>query len=129
MTYLILGLAVFRLTRLVTTDTFPPIKALRDRLLAKWPTDDTEFTDEWVRQTATGWETTGGAEVEYFDGYYHPVAPSRWSELLTCSWCASVWCAALTVGAWLLLPAWFEHVLLVPALSAVAGLLTVYAAE
>lgn len=126
MTYVILALAVYRLTRLVTTDTFPPIQALRDWVLSRWPTDDTDFTEEAVHATETGWETSGGAEVFYLDGTFRPTRPSRWAELVTCAWCAGFWIAVCVTAAWYWWPAVTEWVALPFAFSAAAGLLTVW---
>lgn len=34
------GVAVFRLTRLVVADQFPPVKRARERILQRWPATD-----------------------------------------------------------------------------------------
>lgn len=117
-------LTVARLTRLVTTDTFPPILRLRERVLSRWPADDTMFTGEWVTGTSGDPTTLGGASVAYSDlvDAWVAVEPSPIGELVTCDWCASVWVAALVVPLFWLFGDVAVWVGLVPAASLVAGI-------
>jgi len=80
---------VHRLTRLIVVDDFPPIRALRERILARWPSEDTAFTPE----AATG---TSGELFEH-EGLYYPIRPHWVGELISCVWCASVWVAILVL--------------------------------
>lgn len=126
MTLLIVALAVHRLTRLVVSDTIT--EPFRNRVLSRWPSDDSVFTDEWVTETAGEPQTLGGADVFYIDGTGWMATKPHWlGTLVTCAWCASFWVAVLvTVGLWasgsVTLPvlAWW---LLPFALSSVVGLL------
>ena len=122
LTAVVCVLTVARLTRLVTTDTFPPVLHLRERILARWPADDTMFTDEWVTSTSGEPQTTSGAPVAYSDTLraWIAVEPSPIGELVTCDWCASVWIAALTVPLFWAFPPML-WVGLVPAASMIAG--------
>ena len=124
MTVLVLivaALTVHRVTRLVVADTI--LEPLRWRILARWPADDTTFTDEWV--TVNDTTTAGAPVVELEDGLWAATSPHWLGTLITCVWCASVWVAtAVTVVLWatatLTLPpvVWW---LLPPALSSVAA--------
>lgn len=117
MILLVAALAIARLTRLVTKDEFPPVAALRDRLLARWPAEDTAFAEQ------------ADAKVEVFRvGEVWVPEKSHWlGDLITCPWCAGFWIASLvTLGLWgfdaLTLP-WAVWWLLPWAFSMVAGLL------
>lgn len=84
--FLTLSLATFRIVRLIGVDDFPPIKAVRDRLIKRFGED-------------------------------HLIV-----EAASCPWCASMWLGAGVVMAarW----PWARRALMVPALSAAAGLLS-----
>lgn len=90
---LLMSVATFRLTRLATTDTFPPLVGLIERL-------ETKIDKPWFQ------------------------------ELLSCSWCSSVWIGFfVTWGTWLILwsepkPHWVFWMLAWQVCSAVTGLLT-----
>ncbi|WP_328436890.1 DUF1360 domain-containing protein [Streptomyces sp. NBC_00444] len=102
---IVMSLAVYRLTRLVVADTFPPVLWLRDRLVGGWrplTEPEQEALDERIR--------TGGPllwEWQEIEGERHRyLRRVRWSsywlaELLSCPWCASGWVAlAVTAGVW-----------------------------
>lgn len=117
-------LTVYRLTRLVTTDTFPPVAKAREWALIRWPSDDTTYTSEYV--TATSGEqgvTDGGAEVFWDHGEWAALNPHWIGELVTCMWCASVWVAALALPFFYLWPDVMMWAGLIPAASAVAGII------
>lgn len=95
----LLPVASYRLTRLITKDTFPPILWLRDRLAGGWrPLTEPEW----------GMIRSGKGDVlkpfEVVDDVQNRyVRRASWSpywlaELLSCPWCASAYTsAALTV--------------------------------
>lgn len=97
-------LAVFRLTRLVVNDDFPPVLWLRDRLVGGWrPLTEKEWAAVRDRDTVTAFK------VQDVDHGHGPVGSryltrARWvpqwlADLLSCPWCASGWIAlGLTVG-------------------------------
>jgi hypothetical protein len=91
----ILALAVARLTRLVTQDSIT--QGIREWLLTRWPDDSTEFGDSEVTELATdslGYRTgtlKTGREVFRTSEAWYAVEPFKWSELLTCDWCLSIW--------------------------------------
>lgn len=119
--FVILAAVVYRLTRLVTKDDFPPARALRDTLAGGWrPLTSGEWTilgrgtDEQVSRLGT---TQG---VDYGDGrgnvesrYLERASwvPQWLADLVSCPWCASGWIAlvvtayAWTVADWCSLPA------------------------
>lgn len=91
-------LAVFRLTRLVVNDDFPPVLWLRDRFVGGWRKLTTD-------EIASMKYTTDRPDVVEGDGpKMRYVAKWRWvpnwiSDLLSCPWCASGWIAlGVTVG-------------------------------
>lgn len=100
-------MAIWRLTRLVTRDDFPPVKAARDWILRRWPSDDAEFPDaEVIRDgspddaefgAATGTLATG-VEVEWTGVSWQAVHGHWFGKLISCSWCASVWISAAVVA-------------------------------
>lgn len=85
--------AAYRLTRLVTVDTFPPVKALRDRIVDAHTTHG-----------------DNGAEC-----------PDSWAELITCPYCASFWIALGVVAARYIAPGPWAYAARVLAIAAVAG--------
>lgn len=103
---LIMSLAVYRLTRLLVEDTFPPVLWLRDRLAGGWrPLTVKE-------QDIRSWNVAHGQadvleELSEIDGVQHRyVRRKEWSpfwlaELISCPWCASGWVAlAVTAATW-----------------------------
>jgi hypothetical protein len=64
----IMSLAAYRVTRLVVSDTFPPVQRLRDWVVG--PNEDKH----------------AGTRLAWLD------------ELLTCNWCASFWVSGVVVG-------------------------------
>lgn len=109
---LVMSLAVYRLTRLVVADTFPPLLWLRDRLVGGWrePTMKEQHhelfpTGEVEEHTLTA--VPGLGTFRLVDGELL-IYGRRWrrspfwlSELLSCPWCASGWVAlAVTAGVW-----------------------------
>lgn len=115
----VMSIATYRLTRLITKDDFPPVLWLRDRLVGGWrpltekewevvrsphrgmPSKDVELSPDALRLgqvTSIDYgEPRGTQESRY-------VVRSSWvpgwlAELLSCPWCASGWVAlALTTG-------------------------------
>lgn len=136
------ALAVARLSRLVTTDTFPPVADARARLTALFPQDGQVLDDGWewalepgeegpaVRPwgvgpfrarsmvMAHGLDASGAGHRAYTVGD-HPVG-----ELLQCRWCCSVWLAAGVVVLSAAFPRAWRPVSRLLAFSQVAGLLS-----
>jgi hypothetical protein len=82
-----LALGTFRIVRLIGVDDFPPVKAVRNRLIKRFGED-------------------------------HLIV-----EAASCPWCASWYLGAFTMLSACKWP-WVRKALLVPALSAAAGLLS-----
>lgn len=70
-------LAAYRLTRLVVADTFPPVAALRDRIVTK------HTTIKPAPAPQTG----------------HVEEPDAWAELVQCPWCCGFWCSLIVAAA------------------------------
>ena len=111
------ALAIFRLSRLVTTDSIldPP----RDWLLRRWPGNGTEFYDSEVDDSEVG-----GRPVVPLEGtrprVWVVVDPHWFGSLISCMWCLSVYVAVAVVALrqwW----DWWQWPALVAAGSAVAG--------
>lgn len=95
-----MALTVYRATRLITRDTFPPVLWMRDHLAGGWrPLTEQEW--RWVKnpEIDSSWMRTTS---EMGDREHRWVERQAWSpywlaELITCPWCASGWIAgALT---------------------------------
>ena len=116
-------LAAFRITRLISRDSWPPIKAVRDWLLRRWPSADAEYPDVDVKATGRdeGVLATGVA-VFSSGGRWLAVRPHWLGELVTCPWCAGFWVSVAVVAAELYL-VWWPPVALAFALSAAVGLI------
>lgn len=91
------ALATYRLTRLAVVDTFPPVKALRERIVE-------QHTRQWP-------DGEGGYNVE----------PDWLAELIGCPYCSSVWLAFGVVAARALFPKQWKPVATALAFAAVAG--------
>lgn len=91
-TLLVDVLATYRLTRLVTEDTFPPVKKARDWLLLRWPSPTESFDEAF--ESEVGPVNAKGRPVLREDDEWWAVHPHWFGELITCPYCASVWIAA-----------------------------------
>jgi len=107
---IVMALATYRLTRLVTEDTFPPVLWLRDRLVGGWRPLTLKESEAAPLPVLGDGETATNAlfgAVMMADGEAHRyVNRVRWvphwlTELLSCPWCASGWVAlVVTAGTW-----------------------------
>lgn len=97
---LLLVLAAYRLTRLITKDDFPPVLWMRDRLSGGWrpPTDA-----EWAQVRALPLLQSRPWPVQDIDGVTHRYV-HRWSwvpgwlaDLVSCPWCASAYVSGALV--------------------------------
>lgn len=93
---IVMTLAVYRLTRLVVTDIFPPVLWVRDRLAGGWrPLTEVEKSKEHFRP----------GDVEEIDGVLHryvrriKASPQWLADLLSCVWCAGGWVALVVTFA------------------------------
>jgi hypothetical protein len=115
---IVMSLAVYRLTRLVVEDTFPPVLWLRDRLAGGWrPLTEKEQSmltiespNQWmsvVREPRVPNPAVADWHVQEIDGEQRrwvqrsKRSPFWLAELISCPWCASGWVAlAVTSGTW-----------------------------
>lgn len=106
----LMALTSYRLTRLITKDTFPPILWMRDRLVGGWrPLTEPEQAkltiespDQWmsvVREPRVPNPAVANWHVQEIDDVQQRWV-SRWkhspfwlAELLSCPWCASAYVA------------------------------------
>jgi hypothetical protein len=103
LTFIILGLACFRLTRLIVFDKI------------------TEFLRQPFFDEITEENEDGTVEV-----YYLPKSTSIKKfigELLSCYWCTGVWISAAVVTGYLFLPHLFVPIILVLAVAGLAAIL------
>lgn len=104
---LVMSLAVYRITRLIVADTFPPVLWLRDRLVGGWR--PLTLKEQDIRN----WNIAHGQsdvleELTEIDGVEQRYVRRRWdwspfwlAELVSCPWCASGWVAlGVTAGVW-----------------------------
>jgi len=136
------ALAVHRLTRLVTQDTFPPIKAARDAITELFPAEGTMIYDhdeQWdiigldypdrvpVAGDRVAVESKLGLRVEGVamstpEGLAAVITrPHPIGELVTCTWCASVWVGFGAVLARAYVPRVWAPVARALAFSSLAG--------
>ena len=118
MTFLILALAIARISRLITTDDIT--EPLRKWFLYRWPADDTAFGDSEV----TDDHLVTGVRLFRINDAWYAVKPHFWSKAITCGWCTSIWVAIIVWALYWFYPV--TEVLLTPlALAYVAGFLHV----
>lgn len=120
------ALAIFRLSRLITSDTL--LDTPRTWLLHSWPGADTEFHDSEIYPKAVDDKTpvlrgSGLPVVALADTkprLWVAVKPHWFGTFISCMWCVSVWVAVSVVAArqwW----DWWQWPALVAAGSAAAG--------
>lgn len=92
--FVLMCLTAYRLTRLLTKDTLPPVLWLRDRLAGGWrPLTEQEW--RWIRDPEINSSWLRVTDIE-------PTGTNRWveraawspywlAELITCPWCASAY--------------------------------------
>lgn len=101
---IVMSLAVYRLTRFVVGDTFPPVLWLRDRLAGGWrPLTPGEERTLSVLPSEKAVELRKAWSVEGEDRYVYRwrLVPQWIADLLSCPWCASGWVAlGVTAGVW-----------------------------
>lgn len=89
------GLAVYRITRLIVKDTFPPVKRVR------------EAVETWAIQPAQR---------------RSPIEGHALGELVSCPHCMGFWVAAAVVAARLVAPRWWDPIGKAFALAGVVSL-------
>lgn len=106
--FVLMVLTVYRATRIVTKDDFPPVLWVRDRLAGGWRPLTSKEQETQVND-ARSWEDEEKPwpirwAVQEIDGvmnrYVHRASwsPHWLAELITCPWCASGWIAGCVVG-------------------------------
>ena len=86
----LMSVAVYRITRLITTDTFPPILWVRDRVAGGWR-DAEEY--EKPTEVIDGVPSVYNKRVRW--------SPNWLAELITCPWCTSAYVSAgVTAAVW-----------------------------
>ena len=105
---LVMSLAVYRLTRLVVADTFPPVLWLRDRLVGGWRPLTLAEHERYVAASSSAqavlretWSYDPDDDLKQRHVRRVSWSPHWLAELLSCPWCASGWVAlAVTAGVW-----------------------------
>lgn len=101
--YVLLGLAVFRLMRLVTFDQ------VTDRLRGFFQVkEENDLGDGTIEIIVSG----RGKGIRHFIG-----------EMLTCHWCVSVWSSVLLYVGLLFLPVVFMPIVMILSIAAVSSIL------
>lgn len=105
----VLGLAVYRLLRLIGWDTFPPIARARAWLVG-----------EYVVRSGTPDQLAGltNTEPSLEYRYRRPLL----AELIACAFCLGLWVSGLVYALWLEWPTWTLYGAFPFALSAFAGI-------
>lgn len=126
------ALAVFRLTRLITEDVFPPVARVRNAIWRRYPPVGQMLPhDEWAiadgGQHAFRWSVVAGLSVRTEVAVMpHPsgamvTEPHPIGELIGCPWCVSPYVAIAVLAARRYAPNLWGPVAKVLAASAVAG--------
>jgi len=105
---LVMSLAVYRLTRLLVEDTFPPVLWARDRIAGGWRDLTAEeqrllfggvLPGEKAAELRKVWSVDTDGEQRYLHRWRW--VPQWLADLISCPWCASGWVAlAVTAGTW-----------------------------
>lgn len=111
---IILMLGVFSITRLITTDSFPPIEKLRNWLFNHFPPDG-HITDK---------RPVRGQFVMASNGIYHVNIGTWFGELVSCMWCAGWWVSLVVAGFFIYWPAATTMILFPFALRVVPGMIS-----
>ncbi len=118
------ALAVHRITRLISADTIPVMRRPREWLLRRWPSSDTVFMPSEV--TVPDHDPAyvdGTTTVVFQDGdEWFAIRPHWLGDLITCTWCVSMYVAPFVIAAdyWL---GWWPWVAISLAYSSITGLL------
>lgn len=117
------ALAIYRLSRLVTSDTL--LDTPRNWLLRRWPGEDTSFYDSMIEGIGSAYPVIAGTlnpvRIESENPrVWFPLSPHWFGTWAECVWCVSVAVAVVVVAArqwW----DWWQWPALVAAGSAAAG--------
>ena len=108
--FVVLALGVFRLARLIVTDTI--LDTPRLWLLERFPSDETIFL-----------EPSGNRIWSPTDDGWIAVKPHPVGQLISCVWCSGFWIAAIVTVLWWAYPEIVGWIMLPFALSATAGII------
>jgi len=118
------ALAVHRITRLISADTIPVIRRPREWLLRRWPSSDTVFMPSEVVSVDDDLVVVDGTGTVVFQegDEWFAIRPHWLGDLITCTWCVSMYVAPFVIAAdyWL---GWWPWVAISLAFSSVTGLL------
>lgn len=100
----VMALTVYRATRLLTTDDFPPLLWVRDRICGGWRPLTQQEIDRYAAAVADGHTSLGWALGHQGDKTVRYLTRASWSpywlaKLMSCAWCASGWVAGLVTLA------------------------------
>jgi len=100
----VMALTVYRATRLITTDDFPPLLALRDLVCGGWRPMTQQEIDRYAAAVADGRTSLGWTMATISDVRNRYLVSAPWSpywlgKLVSCAWCASGWIAGLVTLA------------------------------
>lgn len=105
---IVMSLAVYRGTRLVVADTFPPVLWARDRIAGGWRDLTAEeqrllfggvLPGEKAAELRKVWSVDTDGEQRYLHRWRW--VPQWLADLISCPWCASGWVAlGVTAGVW-----------------------------
>lgn len=93
--FVLMVLTTFRITWLITRDSFPPIRWLREQIIA-------QHNNNVIHVRVS----EDGHRDDNLGAYVENRGPWEWAySLVTCNWCVSVWVAAfVTLFTWLIMP-------------------------
>jgi len=111
--FVILALGIYSITRLITTDSFPPIEKLRNWFFDRFPHDGYSTK---VRPPRGQWVVVGAT--------YHVNIGVWQGELVSCPWCMGWWVSLITCILFVLSPTIVLAALTPFALRVIPGMLS-----
>lgn len=113
--FLIVALAIYSITRLVTTDSFPPVEKARNWLFQRFPPE--------------GYTTLVRPDDKrcrfQIQGRHYVVTEGHWfGELISCPWCFGMWAATAVCLSFWAAPIGTTFVLVPMALRVIPGIIT-----
>lgn len=112
--FVVLALAIYSITRLVTTDSFPPVEKARNWLFQRFPP---EGYTTLVRPNEK--------RVKFMlQGRHYVVTEGHWfGELISCPWCSGMWVATAVFLAFWVAPVVTTFVLVPMAWRVIPGII------
>lgn len=130
-TFVVFGLAAYRITRLIVEDTIP-FGRIRQAIVTRWPSAADEFVGDMVVRDSEGHHVRGFPRVRLIpirdpaapdEVVWYAESPRKVGELVQCPWCMGIWVSAALYAVWYVWPSYTLVGAYVAAAAALVGLL------